>query len=72
MALTVASAGVLAEALREAAAEEDALLTASDSYGERYRIDFEMVFEGRRARVRSAWLVPPAPAAPTFLTAFVL
>jgi hypothetical protein len=72
LGLTSENADFLVVALLEAAIRGDAVLTASDRFGDRYKIDFVVDFGGRRAGLRSAWLVPAEPSSPMFLTAFVL
>ena len=47
----------LRDALRQAAQECEAVLTRTDQYGERYRLDFTFERENRVATVRSAWIV---------------
>lgn len=65
-------AAILIEGLRRAALEGEAVLTASDGFGLRYRVDFDLLHKERTARIRSAWLVPRDGNPTTFLTAFVL
>ena len=72
LGLTLPDASLLVGALRTAALQDEAVLTGSDRFGDRCRIDFGMEVGGRRATIRSAWLVPAALAPPMFLTAFVL
>lgn len=59
-------------ALLNAAREEDAMLGASDRYGIRYIIDFELKRNGKTASVRSSWIVLTGESAPRFVTCFVL
>src|SRR5580658_6129083 len=47
----------LRTALIQAAREADAVSGASDEYGDRYTVDFELNRENRRALIRSAWIV---------------
>jgi hypothetical protein len=72
LALTVADAMELQQALAEAAANGDAQIGASDKFGKRYIIDFELSRLGKTAQVRSCWIVRAGEARPRFVTCFVL
>ena len=58
--------------LLEAALFSDASLGEGDEYGQRYSFDFECAKGGRRAFVRSAWIVLKAEDFPRLLTCYVL
>jgi uncharacterized protein DUF6883 len=58
--------------LKKAAKEGDAVQGASDSFGTRYIIDFELSRNNRTARIRSCWMLPKNEAPPRFLTCYVL
>jgi hypothetical protein len=62
----------LSQALIHAASEGDAELGASDQYGVRYIIDFEMKRKDRVAMIRSCWIVRTGETAPRFVTCYVL
>ncbi|MGH9563080.1 MAG: DUF6883 domain-containing protein [Terracidiphilus sp.] len=70
--LTASESEILQGALNEAASKENASPGASDKYGDRYIIDFEMEHDGRRAKVRSSWIIRTGETAPRFVTCFVL
>lgn len=72
LAMTAADAEELRAALLRAAREGDAVLGASDLYGTRYIIDFELSRGGRTASVRSSWILPTGEGSPRFVTCFVL
>src|SRR5690606_20761456 len=72
LGLTEADADVLIDALRQAAATNHAELSDSDIYGRRYRIDFVLDFRGRRAIVRSGWIIRTDGEAPELTTTWVL
>jgi hypothetical protein len=59
-------------ALLRAALKEDATLGASDQYGTRYIIDFELERDGKTARIRSCWIILKSEIEPRFVTCFVL
>ena len=65
-------AGILRAALVECAKSSHAVETSNDPYGRRYRIDFELVLNGRRAIVRSAWILGAGSRVPRFLSCWVL
>jgi hypothetical protein len=58
--------------LIQAAREGDAVAGASDEYGDRYAVDFEVSRGDRHATVRSAWIVLDGEASPRLTSCFVL
>jgi hypothetical protein len=62
----------LASTLQRVAAENEAIPGASDIYGNRYIIDFDMEHKGRVAAIRSCWIVLAGETAPRFVTCYVL
>ena len=62
---------LLLDALRIAAATDDAIAGKVDEYGHRYVIDFE--FEGPRgtAVIRSAWIVRVGEEVPRLVTCYI-
>jgi hypothetical protein len=72
LGMTAADAEELRAALLLAAREGDAVLGASDLYGTRYIIDFELSRGGRAAIIRSSWILPAGEGSPRFVTCFVL
>ncbi|WP_421730161.1 DUF6883 domain-containing protein [Brevundimonas sp.] len=72
LGLTSADADVLVDALLEAAATGHAEPGDVDAYGMRYRIDFVIDFRGRRAIVRSGWIIRADGDAPELTTTWVL
>jgi len=72
LALTAADAEELRAALLDAAREEDAVPGASDLYGDRYIIDFELKRNEKSASIRGSWIVLTGKSAPRFVTCFVL
>jgi hypothetical protein len=57
LGLIAADAEELRTALLESARAGDAIRGASDEYGTRYTVDFEMVRSNKRARIRGSWIV---------------
>jgi len=43
-----------------------------DEYGQRYTLDFEVSNQGRRATIRSAWIILAGSESPKLTTCFVL
>jgi hypothetical protein len=72
LGLTSSDAELLRERLIHAALEGDAITGASDEYGNRYTIDFEMTRGARRATIRSAWIVRQGDFVPRLTSCFVL
>lgn len=71
LGFTAENAGLLRDALLEAAASGDAYPTTSDQYGDRYVIEFRA--RGPRASgvIRSAWIVRRAETTPRLTSCFV-
>jgi len=65
-------ADLLARNLLNAALSEEAIATETDQYGTRYSIDFELVHNGRRALIRSGWIIRARMDVPRLLTCFVV
>jgi hypothetical protein len=65
-------ADVLRDQLLLAAREEDANPAKMDAYGQRYTIDSTVIHAGRRATVRSAWIVLSGEDAPRLASCYVL
>ena len=72
LGLAQTNAGFLRAALIQAAREADAVAGASDAYGDRYSVDFEISRGDRHATVRSAWIVLSGEASPRPTSRFVL
>jgi hypothetical protein len=72
LSMNAADAEELRTALLNAARNENAVPGASDRYGDRYIIDFEMKRSGKTASIRSSWIVLTGESAPRFVTCFAL
>lgn len=70
--LTAADAEELRQALLEAARTGVAIAGRADKYGQRYAVDFDFVRAGKRARVRSAWIILTGEDFPRFTSCHVL
>jgi len=72
LGLTAADTEELRTALLESARTGDAIPGASDEFGTRYTIDFEMVRSTKRARVRGCWIVLIDDGLPRLTSCYVL
>ncbi len=64
-------AQMLAQALRDAAAAEDAEFVRRDHHGDHYRLAFTMHVGRRSAMMRSLWTVRAGEDFPRFVSVFV-
>jgi hypothetical protein len=71
LGLTATDAPKLQAKLQAIARTGNAKPGERDLYGQRYTIDFEMVTEGGRARIRSSWIVVRDKTAPRLTTCYV-
>ncbi|HXG80057.1 MAG TPA: hypothetical protein VNJ31_12070 [Methyloceanibacter sp.] len=62
----------LRQALLEGIKKGDAVATAADAFGKRYRIDVPLERQGRRAVVRTVWIERSGETVPRFITCWVL
>ena len=72
LGLTAEDAEELRSALLESARTGDAIPGATDEFGARYTIDFEVVRSAKRARVRGGWIVPIDDGLPRLTSCYVL
>ena len=72
LGLTATDAEELRAALLEFVKNGDALRGASDEFGTRYTIDFEMVRSTKRARVRDCWIILIDEGLPRLTSCYVL
>jgi hypothetical protein len=72
LGMTAADAEELRIALIDAAQKEEATPGASDQYGARYIIDFELNRGERTANIRSCWMVRTGEVTPRFVTCYIL
>ena len=57
LGMTADDAQELRNVLLEAVRTHDAQLGRRDAYGQRYVVDFMLVWRGKQAMIRSAWIV---------------
>ena len=55
--MTADDAVDLQEILLQAVKMHDAVFGRRDEYGQRYRVDFALEWQGKRAIIRSAWMI---------------
>ena len=72
MGLSQDDADSLREDLLRAVVENDAAPGASDEYGDRFTVDFELRRGDRRALIRSAWILLRGELSPRLTSCFVL
>ena len=72
LGITADDAQELRTVLLEAVKTHDAQLGRRDAFGQRYNVDFELVRHGRRATVRSAWIIEHNSDTPRLTSCFPL
>ena len=72
LGLSAVDAEFLRTELLRAAREGDAALGSKDEYGQRYIVDFELDNQGRRAVIRSTWIMRHGESTPRFTSCYVL
>lgn len=72
LGITADDAQELRNVLLEAVKTHAAQLGRRDAYGQRYNVDFELVWRGRRATVRSAWIVERSSDTPRLTSCYPL
>jgi len=70
--MTVEDAPVLQEKILEAVRTCSAEMGLRDSYGQRYIVDFVVEWHGRKALVRSGWIVEHQQEIPRLITCYPL
>jgi len=72
LGMTAADAEPLRYFLLQAVRTQDAQLGYEDAYGKRYVVDLQVEWHGRRARVRSAWILEHGSDVPRLTSCYVL
>jgi hypothetical protein len=72
LGITARNAGLLRDALLQAAVEAEAILGERDSFGQRYMLNFELHGPSGKAGVRSSWIVRPSEDFPRLTSCYVL
>ena len=70
LGLTVEDAEALRTVLHDVVKTHEAEWGEIDEHGQRYQIEFEMTWEGRHARLLSAWNVRPNEDFPRLVTCY--
>ena len=66
------NAGLLIDAVKEAALTGEAVAGKLDQYGQRYVIDFTFAGPGGTATIRTAWIIRSSEDFPRLVTCFIL
>jgi hypothetical protein len=72
LGFTAADAEELRTALLESARTGEAVPGASDEFGTRYTVDFEMVRSTKQARLRASWIIRVDDGLPRLTSCYVL
>ncbi len=72
LGITIQDAETLRERLLSAVRAYDALLGLKDDYGQRYQVDFPLEWQGKRALIRSAWIIEPNKPYPRLTSCYPL
>ena len=70
--LTQKDAPILQAALLEAVKTIEATVGKLDEYGQRYMVDFEFERQGKRAGIRSAWIIDKNSEIPRLITCLII
>ena len=72
LGMTADNAQNLREFLLAAVKTHDAEIGRCDIYGQRYSVDFSMQWRGKRATVRSAWIIEHGADVPRLTSCYPL
>ncbi len=72
LGIKASDAEELRQALLSAARAFDAMVTEQDEYGQRYVLDFPFERPGRRAIIRSSWIIRTDDDYPRLISCYVL
>jgi hypothetical protein len=72
LAMTVDDAESLREILLEKVKTQSAQPRRQDAFGQRYRLDFELEWQNRRAVIRSGWIIEEGSTVPRLTTCYPL
>lgn len=59
-------------AIRNAILINDAVKQSESTFGIKYSVDFDLIFEKKIARVRTGWLIEKGNNIPRLITCFIL
>lgn len=72
LSMTDGDADELRTALLQVVQSNDAMVGRHDAYGQRYQIDFAFDWRGRRAILRSGWIIEHGSTIPRLTTCYPL
>jgi len=72
LGITSDDAEELRRAILSAVVNKEAAPTEYDEYGQRYVVDFTMIRQGRRADIRTSWIVRSGEDNPRLTSCYVL
>jgi len=72
LGMTADDAEALRDILLKAVREYDAELGLKDSYGQRYQVDSTLEWKGKRAVIRSTWIIEPDVPHPRLTSCYPL
>jgi len=72
LGMTVEDAEELRDILLEIVKTHDAQIGRRDRYGQRYLVDFVLEWRGRRAMIRSGWIIEHQSSTPKLTTCYPL
>ena len=70
--MTADDAVALRDILLQAVKTHDAQFGRRDEYGQRYRVDFPLEWQGKRAIIRSAWMIEHGSDTPKLTSCYPL
>ena len=71
LGLTLHDAELLRTKLKEIVSKTDSLFLSEDIFGKRYIIDFKMLYENKKAIIRSIWIIKSNEDFPRFITCYI-
>ena len=72
LGITNNDAEELREVLLQAVKTSEAQVGQRDSYGQRYIVDFILDWQGKRAKIRSTWIIDPGSDVPRLTSTYIL
>ena len=72
LGITRADAAALRDILLEVVHTHEAELGERDAHGQRYRLDFTLIWKKQQALIRSVWNIRPGEQNPRFITCYPL
>lgn len=72
LSMTTSDAEDLRDALLQAVKRHDAQLGRRDEYGQRYTVDFTLEWRGKRATIRSGWIMENGSDTPRLTSCYPL